>query len=134
MHGVDPFLASSASQVIDEPASMPGGNNKGPNPLDLLCSAFGTCQEITYKLYATVMGIQLNSVSAAVKAPIDLRGLLGLAESSEVGFNTLSAEITIDSPASEEQLAGLKAAVDAHCPMVDTLAKELPVAVTLTRV
>ena len=36
--------------VIDEPTSMPGGNNKGPNPLDLFCSSIGTCQEITYKM------------------------------------------------------------------------------------
>merc|ERR1712046_466743 len=36
------------SLVIDEPSTMPGGNDKGPNPLDLFCAAFGSCQEITY--------------------------------------------------------------------------------------
>ena len=51
--------------------------NKGANPLDIMCGAFGTCQEITYKMYGTVMGIPINSVSAEVKAPCDLRGLVG---------------------------------------------------------
>jgi len=119
--------------VIDEPANMPGGNNKGPDPLHLFCASFGTCQEITYKLYATVMNIPLASVSADVKAPIDLRGLLGLTGTEGVGLNEVTAEITLDTPASEEQLQQLKAAVDAHCPMVDTLQKEIPVKVELKR-
>jgi uncharacterized OsmC-like protein len=119
--------------VIDEPASMPGGNNLGPDPLHLFCASFGTCQEITYKLYATVLGIPLASVSANVKAPIDLRGLLGLTDASTVGLNEVTAEITLDSTASEEQLQQLKAAVDAHCPMVDTLKSEIPVTVEMKR-
>jgi uncharacterized OsmC-like protein len=117
--------------TIDEPDTMPGGNNLGPNPLDLFCASFGTCQEITYKLYATVMGVPLNSVSCDVKAPIDLRGLLGL--DAPVGLESVSGEITIDSSASEEQLQQLKAAVDAHCPMVDTLKKDIPVTVEMKR-
>merc|ERR1711981_183920 len=76
--------------TIDEPSSMPGGNDKGPNPLDLFCAAFGTCQEITYKLYATVMGIPLRSVSCDVKAPVDLRGLLGMTNESTVGLESVS--------------------------------------------
>ena len=52
--------------TIDEPENMPGGQNKGPNPLDVFCASFGTCQEITYKMYATVMGIDLKSISAKV--------------------------------------------------------------------
>ena len=52
--------------TLDEPASMPGGTNAGPNPLDLVCASLGTCQEITYKLYATVMDVPKNSISAKV--------------------------------------------------------------------
>jgi len=118
--------------IIDEPSNMPGGNNKGPNPLDLFCAALGTCQEITYKLYSTVMDIPLTSVSASVKAPLDLRGLLGL-DDNVVGFAGLTCEITIDSPATEEQMEALKGAVDAHCPMNRTLANEVTVETKVVR-
>jgi uncharacterized OsmC-like protein len=118
--------------TVDEPSTMPGGNDKGPNPLDLLCAALGTCQEITYKLYSTVMDIPLTSVSACVKAPLDLRGLLGL-DDNVVGFAGFSCEITIDSPATDEQMAALKAKVDAHCPMNRTLANEVAVEIKLVR-
>jgi len=60
--------------TVDEPANFPGGSNAGPNPLDLMCASLGTCQEITYKLYATVMDIPLNSVSAKVSGDINLSG------------------------------------------------------------
>ena len=114
------------SLTVDEPETMPGGSNQGPNPLDLFCASFGSCQEISYKYYAAVMDVPVNSVSCKVTAPCDLRGLVGL--SDKVGLASIKGEITIDSPAGEEAIAQLKGAVDAKCPMVDTI--KSPVAVT----
>ena len=37
-------LTGGHTIIIDEPESMPGGTNKGTNPLDLFCASFGTCQ------------------------------------------------------------------------------------------
>merc|ERR1712196_29701 len=70
--------------IVDEPKTMPGGQNKGANPLDLMCASFGTCQEITYKMYATAMGIPLESVSAHIVGDINLNGLVG--NGGPVGF------------------------------------------------
>jgi putative redox protein len=114
------------SMTVDEPETMPGGSNQGPNPLDLFCASFGSCQEISYKYYAAVMDVPVNSVSCKVSAPCDLRGLVGLG--GNVGLASVKGDITIDSPANEEQIAQLKGAVDAKCPMVDTL--KCPVAVS----
>ena len=61
-----------------------------------------------------------------------LRGLVGLCDEC-VGFDKLEAEIKIDSDATDEQLASLKGAVDAHCPMVATLAKKVPVTTTIKK-
>ena len=78
------------------------------------------------------MGIPINSVSAEVKAPCDLRGLVGLADDA-VALSSVDATITIDSPADEAQLQQLKGAVDAHCPLVATLQNSIPVALTMSR-
>ena len=112
--------------VVDEPKTMPGGTNEGPNPLDLFCAAFGTCQEITYKYYAGVMGINADSISCKVEAPIDLGGLVGLADDA-VGLKSLKGTISIATDAGAGELEKLKGAVDACCPLSDTLKSATPV-------
>eukprot|EP01052_Picozoa_sp_SAG31_P057017 SAG31_NODE_16647_length_701_cov_1.421927_1_plen_181_part_01 len=124
-------LPQGHTLTVDEPETMPGGANKGPNPLDVMCGSLGTCQEITYKMYATVMGVPLKSVSCKVEGDIDLRGLVGLNDDA-VGFSEIRGEVSIDAPdATEEQLAQLKGAVDAHCPLVATLGSPVPVSTTI---
>ena len=73
-------------------------------------------------MYATVMEIPLKSVSCSVQAPCDLRGLVGLDDNS-IGFKKLDATITVESDATDEQLATLKGAVDAHCPLYAAFAR-----------
>ena len=118
--------------VVDEPTNMPGGTNKGTNPLDLFCASFGTCQEITYKYYGQVMGVDIQSVSCKVEAPIDLGGLVGLADDA-VGLKNMTGTVTIESSASQDQLDKLKEAVDAHCPLVDTFKASTPVTLSWKR-
>jgi len=131
--GLDTELTMSGHKMtIDEPTTMPGGNNKGPNPLDLFCASLGTCQEITYKMYATVMGIPLNSVSAEVSANVDLRGLVGLADDA-VAISSMAVKVTVDSPAELAQIEQLKGAVDTHCPMVETVKGSVPVTLEMTK-
>lgn len=119
-------LPGGHSFVVDEPTNMPGGTNEGPNPLDLFCAAFGTCQEITYKYYASVMGINCDSVSCKVEAPIDLGGLVGLADDA-VGLKSLQGTLTISTDASPEDMEKIKGAVDACCPLADTFKAATPV-------
>ena len=122
----DVTMAGDFKMKVDEPVTMPGGTNAGPNPLDLFCASLGTCQEITYKLYATVMDIPLASVSADEAANINLSGFVGVGE--KVGMSNVDVTIKLDAPGvSDDQLQNLKNAVDAHCPLVSTISKPVSV-------
>ena len=116
--------------VVDEPEQL-GGGDAGPNPIELLLAALGACQEITYKAYATAMGIELDRVSVELEGDIDLRGFFGVDESVRAGYQTIKGTVHIESTATPAALERLKAAVDAHCPVLDMLSKPVPVTLRL---
>jgi len=114
------------SMIIDELPAL-GGNNAGPNPVELLLVAMGTCQEVMYSAYASVMGINLESVKVTLKGDMDLKGMLGLDENTPSGYNKISFKTSIESDADEETLMSLIAAVEDHCPVMDTILREITI-------
>jgi putative redox protein len=118
--------------TVDEPEQL-GGTDKGPNPVELVLAALGTCQEITYRLYADAMGIPLDGISVKLEGNLDLRGFFSVDPSIRAGYEAIDATVTIDSPASDADLARLKEAVDAHCPVLDIISKPVPVKLSMAR-
>jgi putative redox protein len=103
-----------------------GGADAGPNPVELVLAALGSCQEITYRLYAEALGIALNHVSVKVEGRQNLRGFFSVDEGVRPGFRDIRAVVEIDSPASSEEIQRLKVAVDNHCPVLDILRNVTP--------
>lgn len=113
-------------QTMDEPEVL-GGTNKGPNPVEVLLGALGTCQEIVLVAYAAALGIELESVSIDVRGSVDLRGLFNVGE-VDAGFDSIRFEADIKARnATPEQLEQLKQLGLAHCPVLDTLKRPIPV-------
>jgi len=111
---------------IDEPREL-GGNDTAPNPVELLLAALGGCQEIVYRAFAAVLGIEIERIEVHAKGHLDLHGFLGLSENVPPGFNAISFTTRIVSPASSESIKQLAALVEKHCPVQDTLARPIPV-------
>jgi uncharacterized OsmC-like protein len=112
--------------VIDEPPAL-GGQDAGANPVELVLAALGTCQEIMYSAYASVMDIALDGVEITARGYLDLHGLLGLDADIPPGYQRVSFDVDIRSSASEEDLRKLIDTVEAHCPVLDILTRSLPV-------
>jgi putative redox protein len=118
---------------VDEPAGL-GGTDTAPNPVEYVLAALGSCQEITYRLYADALGIPLNGVSVELTGAIDLRGFFNVAQDVRPGYRKIKAKVTLDSPAPEADLARLKDIVDRHCPVLDILRNPTPVELSLRQV
>lgn len=118
------------SLTVDEPNEL-GGTDAGPNPVELVLGALGSCQEITYRAYATALGIPLERVSVKLEGEIDLRGFFGVDESVRPGYNAIKGVVRLESSASEEQLELLRTAVNAHCPVLDIITQPVSVELTL---
>jgi putative redox protein len=114
------------SVTVDEPPSL-GGTDAGPNPVELVLAALATCQEITYRAYATALGIPLDSVSVKLEGALDLRGFFAVKDGVRAGFNNVRGTVNLKSSAPAAELAKLKEVVDAHCPVLDILRAPVPV-------
>ncbi len=113
---------------VDEPPEL-GGTDSAMNPVELVLAALGTCQEIMYAAYASVMGVRLDKVEVDVKGYLDARGLFSMADVAP-GYERLRFETRIESPAAPEVIRKLVATVESHCPVLDTLVRAVEVSGT----
>jgi uncharacterized OsmC-like protein len=111
---------------VDEPM-MIGGTDVGPNPVELVLAALGTCQAITYRVWAAILGIQLDDVRFETQGDIDLNGLFGLSEGTRPGLTRVHHHVVLTGPEREERYRELAAAVDRHCPVLDIVANAVTV-------
>lgn len=116
---------------VDEPPAL-AGQDTAPNPVEYILAALGSCQEITYRLYADAFGIPLKNVSVQLSGDIDLRGFFNVDPQVRPGYQRINAEVFIDSPAPAADIARLKETVDRHCPVLDILRNPTPVQLQLT--
>jgi uncharacterized OsmC-like protein len=113
----------------DEPSAL-GGTDTAPNPVEQLLSALGNCLAVGYAANATVAGIEIDALTIDLKGTIDLHVFLGLAE-GHAGFDTITAEVRIDSTAPREDIEALHAKVTHSSPVGHTLVHAVPVAIDL---
>src|SRR5271167_3271049 len=92
------------SLTVDEPPTL-GGSDAGPNPVELVLAALATCQEITYRAYATALGVPLDSVSVKLDGVLDLRGFFAVDERVRAGFSEIHGVVNLKSNATAADLA-----------------------------
>ena len=112
--------------IVDEPKSF-GGKDEGPSPVELILAALATCQEITYKAFATALGINLESVSVNLNGTLDLQGFLALNKNIRPGFQSITGNVDIKSSSSQDKIDKLISIVNQHCPVLDILTKGVPI-------
>ena len=118
--------------VSDQPFGF-NGENKGPKPSELILAALAACQETTFRLYAEDMGIEINAISVSLTGIQDLTGFMGLDQRVPAGFVTINGEVTIQSPATNEELELLKKQVDRYCPVLDDLKRPVQVNIDMKK-
>jgi uncharacterized OsmC-like protein len=124
------IFARDHTLTADQPFGF-RGTNLGFKPSELLLAALAACQEVTWRLYAESLGIDIKNISIELRGTQDLRGFMGLDETIPPGFMEVEGEVRIDSSASATELEELQKLVDNHCPVLDDLTRNVPVKLTL---
>lgn len=113
----------------DEPASMAGGQNMGPRPLEYFLAGFAFCQQVVLAKHALATGVEVTDVAVEVEGDVDPRGVLGIG-AVDPGFDGALRQITrIESPATEAEIRDLVEQAESHCPAFASLS--VPVERTL---
>jgi uncharacterized OsmC-like protein len=112
--------------ACDEPRSV-GGSDSAQSPVELFLSSLATCQAITYRVWAAELGIAVDRVDVEVVGDIDLRGFLGVGGAERAGYEAITVRVALTGPEGRERYRELAEAVDRHCPVLDALARPIPV-------
>lgn len=96
---------------------------------DMLLEALVACAGVTLNAVATSLGIELRDAVLDAEGDLDFRGTLGVAKDAPVGFRDIRLRISLDSDASEEQLATLMRLTERYCVVYQTLMKPPPIEV-----
>ena len=111
-----------------------GGNGQSACSGDMLLEALVACAGVTLNAVATALGIELRDASLKAEGDLDFRGTLGVSKEVPVGFQNIRLEFTLDTDASEEQLATLRRLTERYCVVYQTLARQPEMVVSRTRI
>lgn len=107
-----------------------GGSGQSACSGDMLLEALVACAGVTLNAVATSLGIELRDAWLDAEGDLDFRGTLGVAKDAPVGFQTIRLNFTLDTDASEEQLATLLRLTERYCVVYQTLARPPALAVS----
>ena len=122
----EPMLARVGNELFSAESAAHAGVG-GPGTLacsgDVLLAALAACQEITLKLVATAMGIELDSVQVTARGDLDLRGTLGMERGVPVGFESIECEtkVKLAPGQNEERAQRFFEKAEQYCVVLSTL-------------
>jgi uncharacterized OsmC-like protein len=100
-----------------------GGDGDAPCSGDLLLGALAACQEITLRMVAANMGIEIRELTIDVEADWDARGTLAMGREFPVGIRSIRCrtQVTIHDDTNGERAERLLRSAERYCVVLDTL-------------
>ena len=128
--GVSCKIETGKALVVAGLHPATGGSGHSACSGDMLLEALVACAGVTLNAVATALGIVLRDASLQAEGDLDFRGTLGLSKEVPVGFQSIRLQFTLDTDASDEQLATLLRLTERYCVVYQTLARPPVLAVT----
>jgi len=96
---------------------------------DLLMGALAACQEVTLRMVAAAMGIELEAVDVEVSGRADLRGTLAMSREVPVGVTgiTCTTRVKVKEGTNPDRARRLLENAERYCVVLNTLRGGVPV-------
>ncbi|MBD2784602.1 OsmC family protein [Xenorhabdus sp. DI] len=108
------------SFYLDEPEHL-GGKNEAMTPVEALLSAFGACQSMVAKFFASAHKINLIDIKIDLEGELDLDGIKGINKNAKIGFSKITSKFYIKADNTEQEIRDFIAFVERNCPIRDTI-------------
>ena len=110
-----------------------GGEGDAPCSGDMLLGALAACQEITLRMVAANLGIEIEALTIDVEADWDARGTLAMGRAFPVGIRSIRCRtiVAIAEDANGERAARLLRSAERYCVVLDTLRTGVEVDATI---
>jgi uncharacterized OsmC-like protein len=111
--------------------SAVGGTGDVPCSADLLLGALVACQEVTLRMVAANLGIELLSLSVTVEADWDPRGTLAMGD-FPIGLKAVRCrtDVTVADDGKDDRIERLLRSAEKYCVVLNTLRGGVPVDAT----
>jgi uncharacterized OsmC-like protein len=112
--------------VADE-GKNDGGNGAGADPGVYGRAALASCLAIGYVWTAAVENVPITSLEVEVQADYDARGPYGVDDSVPSGWTAMRYVVSIESPASEEEIAHVLDLADERSSLLYSFRNPVPI-------
>jgi len=99
---------------------------------DMLLEALVACAGVTMRAVATALGLEVAGTVHA-EGDLDFRGTLGVDKEAPVGFRDIRLAFTLDTPASDDEVATLMKLTERYCVVLQTITHSPATTVTVGR-
>ena len=120
--GISCKVETGKAHVVAGLHPATGGSGHAACSGDMLLEALVACAGVTLNAVATALGIPLRDASLQAEGDLDFRGTLGVSKEVPVGFQNIRLHFTLDTDASDEELATLLRLTERYCVVFQTLA------------
>ncbi|WP_346857440.1 OsmC family protein [uncultured Draconibacterium sp.] len=110
----------SHSFTIDQP-KMAGGNDEGPNPLEIFLSSLPACICAIGRIIANQRRIDLRGIRVDIEGDIDKDFLLGKTTEGRSGFTEIRSYVSIDADMTKEEKESFLQDIAKRCPVADNM-------------
>ena len=106
----------------DQPTFL-AGQNTAPNAVEHYLNALTSCLNTTLVYHSSVQGIPLEKLDISAEGQMNARGFFGISDDVNRGYEKVTVEMKVKSPAEEETLRKLAM----YSPVYEMVSKAIPV-------
>jgi uncharacterized OsmC-like protein len=109
-----------------------GGGGDVPCSTDLLLGALAACQEVTLRMVAANLGVELASLTVTAEADWDARGTLAMGGAAPVGLKAVRChtDVVVKDDGRGDRSERLLRSAEKYCVVLSTLRSGVPVDAT----